>query len=158
MDVYGLMSDLAACLCAENAECGSPDLCYCGVTPGSVPIDMGGLECDPAGQGWVRLTTGYPSSTVGVPDQTPNRAPATALGFGLEVGILRHFPMQAEPLSDEQIEEATAQQITDMLTIRKAILCCSPLLRQDYVLGTYSPLGPAGGLVGGSWLVTVSLA
>jgi hypothetical protein len=157
MDVYGLMTDLAACLCVENENCGSPDLCYCGVTPGSVPIDMSGLGCDPAGQGWVRLTTGFASTTVGLPDTTPNGAERAGVGFGLEVGILRHFPVAAEPLTDEEIVEASEQQIKDMLTIRTAILCCSALKKQDYILGSYTPLGPAGGLVGGSWLVTVGL-
>lgn len=155
MDVYGTMVSLAACLCAENTECGSPDLCYCGVTPGSVPIDLSGMECDPAGQGWVRLTTATPSNRAGLAEQQPGVL--TGLGVGLEVGILRHFPIQSEPLSDEEVTEATEQQITDMMTIYRAITCCDALNRQDYLLGVYSPLGPAGGLVGGQWTLTLSL-
>jgi len=156
MDVPGLLVDLAACLCEENQACGSPSLCYCGVIPGSQPIDMSGTDCEPAGQAWVRLTTAYPSQRVGQPDLTLGNSANTGLGFGVEVGILRYFPVQVQPMEDEEILEATLQQITDMETIRRAILCCPSLSPKDYALGTYTPLGPTT-LVGGSWTISVSL-
>jgi hypothetical protein len=156
MDVHGLLVDLAACLCEENTACGSPSLCFCGVIPGAQPIDMSGVDCDPAGQAWVRLVTGYPSKAVGQPDTSVGNL-ESGLGFTIEVGILRYFPIQSEAMEDEDILIASEQQITDMMAIYRAITCCPALTVKDYILGTYTPLGPAGGLAGGQWTLSVGL-
>jgi hypothetical protein len=152
MDVSKVLVDLAACLCQKAG--GS--LCFCGVLPGQTVVDMSGTECDPAGQGWVRLINAYPSERVGVPSQTVNNL-GLALGFGVEVGIMRHFPISSEPLTDEEILDASLTQIGDMEVIRSAILCCDSLNPKDFILNTYTPIGPAGGLVGGQWTISVSL-
>lgn len=156
MDIAGLLVDLAACLCEENTECGSPSLCFCGVLPAGQMVDMSGVDCDPAGQGWARLTSAYPSATVGQPNTRVGNC-GTGLGLTVEVGIARHFPITAEVMEDEDVLEGAFQQIKDMEAARKAISCCPSLGSQDYILGSYTPIGPGGLLLGGAWTLSVGL-
>lgn len=157
MDIAKVMVDLASCLCQGIKDCRDiPDVCYCGLIPGAQYIDMTGADCDPAGQAWVRLGQAFPSARVGVPDLTPGNCGA-GVGTVIEVGVMRWFPIQAEPLTDEEVLEATVIQIRDMEIMREAILCCPSLDKNDFILNTYTPLGPLGGQVGGQWTLTAGL-
>jgi hypothetical protein len=42
-----------------------------------------------------------------------------------------------------------------MLAMRRAVVCCRE--SKDWVMGTYTPLGPEGGVVGGIWLVALQV-
>ena len=44
-----------------------------------------------------------------------------------------------------------------MEAIRDAIICCPSVPSKDSLLGVYTPFGPLGNLVGGSWTVSVGL-
>jgi hypothetical protein len=155
MSIQEVLVDLAACLCVQNEECGSPDLCFCGVLPAGRMIDMSGTDCDPAGQGWAQLVTGYPSQQVGRPLVAPSNC-NSSLGFSIDVGIVRAFPISAQPMEDAEVVEAQTQQMTDMVMVLKAIMCCQSLKPKDFILGTYTPL-LAGDLLGGKWSLTVGL-
>jgi hypothetical protein len=143
-----VVEDLAACLCAELAD--GPSLCFCGVLPGAaVPLDVGtGDDC--GGMAYVRVTSVYPSTVVGV----ANLAPANctwATGFDLELGVYRPFPIQhdgSSPDPDVQLE-CTRWQMWDVAAMQKALACCDWLDKMDFVVGQYAPAGPAGGVLGG---------
>lgn len=146
------LTELSVCLCAQVEAAPVAPLCFCGLVPGDgVAYDYSSECADACGMGWVRLTTGYPSSQVGQVN-TNLRNCSAVLGFEVEVGIIRCAPMpndQGEPPSPEEMALATQAQIADMLLMRQAINCCRD--SNNYVLGAYTPVGPEGGVVGGVW-------
>ena len=144
---------LAACLCEELND---PDLCFCGVLPGAQPYDAMGTGCTNHGQAWVRLASGFPSNRVGEPVTTVDNCD-TGQGYTVEVGILRKFPIQAQPLKSEVIIEHALAQIADMELMRKAISCCDALRPKDFILGGWNPIGPDGDVIGGTWTLTLGL-
>jgi hypothetical protein len=53
--------------------------------------------------------------------------------------------------------DAVRLQMAAMSAIRRAVLCCFPGARsQDVILGVYLPIGPQGGVVGGTWSISVA--
>lgn len=160
------MAAIAECLCAKVIENELPGLCFCGIIAGDQPYDATGIgegcdEDDPdsgCGQAWVRLVGAYPSTNVGQADVMPGNC-TNGFGFDLEVGILRCIRIEEEGgiLPAEEMLEAVQLQVADMLTMQAALLCCDGLENEDFILGQYTPMGPAGGLVGGTWLLSVSV-
>lgn len=166
--VFSQMAEIATCLCAKIAENDMPKVCFCGLLPGAVPYDAMGIggECfdtdgdavedaDGCGQAWVRLLTGYPSSSVGVADVTPNNC-TKGFGFDIEIGITRCFPIEEKGgiLPADVVLAAVQLQIADMLVMQQAIVCCD-FDSENTVMGQYQPIGPEGGVVGGTWVVSV---
>jgi hypothetical protein len=153
MSTYELLTNLAACLCAQIEADESPATCFCGVVAGSSITEDYLGDCDVAcGMAWVRLASSYPASVVGVPDETPGNC-GKMTGLDIEMGILRCEPQgeYGEPPTAQQRAEAAEQQVKDMVTMKRAIKCCSSLRSKDVLLGLYAPAGPRGGLVGGAW-------
>jgi hypothetical protein len=154
---YPIMLEAASCLCQQISAAGLPEPCFCGVLAGATVVldycgDCGGGRC---GQAWVRLSESYGSTTF--PDPAVNPTCAAPLAAVLEFGIARCAPVgddQGNPPSlGDQLD--TARLVTaDMQAIRRAIACC--MGHREHVLGSYTPLGPVGGCVGGTWPVTVS--
>lgn len=159
MSAYDVLVDLAACLCVQIEQDGSPEPCFCGVVPGEqISADYMGDCTTKNGAAWVRLVNSYPSVTPGTLDDTANGC-GSLLGLDIEMGVLRLMPtgLRGEPPTPEQKTAATALQMQDMTTMRRAIKCCSSLKKRDYVLGVYQPAGPAGLAVGGTWNLAVIL-
>lgn len=155
---WQLMEDLSGCLCTMLAEAGGPELCFCGVIPGSdVDTMLATLgRCD-GGMAWVRLDTSFPSTTFPQPDQLASCT--TLMAAVLEVGVLRPVMLGTDrraPSMDELVA-ATRLQLSDRTAMQKAIQCCVTGTDVDfvYLMGDYSPEGPQGGLVGGSWTLTI---
>jgi hypothetical protein len=160
--VYPRMLDLSTCLTEELEKRGLPPACWNGLKSGAVPA-FDPCACGPkSGEAYVRLATGYPSSRFPQPDASKvNCIPPMA--FQLEVGIIRCYPTQADaaPLSVSAELNVTRLQLADMAAILGAIRCCLGAQDTDpdefsYVLGTYTPYGPQGGVVGGWWSVYVT--
>jgi hypothetical protein len=151
--VWPLLVELKECLCQEltTAEL-LPGDCFCGILPGSdVPYDYNN------GMAWVRLTGANPSRTF------PNTAVYTTgcgapLAFGVEVGALACIPGLAPggafPTTEVR-QEAASIQIATMQAMRRAITCCMPK-GLEILLQSYTPIGPEGGLVGGTWTASIS--
>jgi hypothetical protein len=164
--VFSQMAAIAECLCGQIAENELPPLCFCGIIAGETAYDATGIGegCDEddddagCGQAWVRLVAAYPSSNVGQADVMPGNC-GNGFGFDLEVGILRCIRIEEEGgvLPAEEMLEAVQLQIADMLTMQQALKCCGSLNNEDFVLGQYAPIGPMGGLVGGTWLISIGL-
>lgn len=158
MSIEAILNDLAACLCNEVEARGAGPLCFCGVVPGAEVVQEYVGDCgDAGGMGWVRLSLSYPSITPGVVDQRPGNC-GSGSGFDIEVGLVHEHSMyyEEEPITAAQAAAVVAQQMQDKDIVRSAIQCCSSLLTEDYILGSYTPVGPLGGLVGGQWVIYLS--
>lgn len=144
---------LATCLCNQIAEDGLKKTCFCGVIPGdSVPVDMVTKGCGSAnGAAFVRLVNTYPSSEVGVASLQPGNC-AVGQGFDLEIGIFRCFPLDRGGKSPKPsvLLEQSKLQMADEQAMRRALSCCDWLDAKDFVTGLYAPVGPEGGIIGGT--------
>lgn len=150
--IWPIMLDLVDCLRSEIEAAGVPGVCFLGVLPGA----QWAADWSDEGQAWVRLVAAFPSATLPSPDQRATcAAPLAAV---LEVGMLRCAPVGdgPEPPSEVEMFEATRLQMADMRVMLRAIQCCLGKTKREHVLGLYTPLGPQGAAVGGSWQVTVS--
>lgn len=117
-------------------------------------------DCDTmCGMAWVRLIGLYPAVTVGQLDDSTNNC-GSLLGFDIEIGMLRcvtigdiegNMPTPAELLNDSH------QQHDDAMSMWRAVACCSDLTSKEYKVGTYVPLGPLGGYMGGAWTISVMI-
>lgn len=154
--ILNVLTELAACLCAQvqtdNPDLGDP--CFCGVMPGQAALLDYTRDCSDGGVAWVRMVQGYPSTTVGQADQRLGNC-GTGWGYDVEVGIVRSVAIEVEAPDEAESLATAEQQYKDMNTMRKAISCCSGLRSSDYILGPYTPYGPNGGVVGGSWTLYV---
>lgn len=159
--LVAVMNTLATCLCAQIIADGSPEPCFCGVMPGEAALADYSFACDEKnGMAWVRLVTAYPSAALGAASLIPNNC-ALMLGADLEVGVLRGIPSgddAGNPPTQEQLTEVTNLMLNDTDSIRRAILCCQDVVSmQDVMLGQWTPAGPQGGLVGGSFAVAIQV-
>ena len=157
--VQDKLEQIAACVCAQIEVDGLPETCFCGILPGAeVAWDYTG-ECDDGvcGMAWVRLISVYPSTAIAVPSEQPGNC-SSLIGMDVELGILRCVSLPDDdgtPPKPADLQADAALQIADAMALRKAALCCAP--EKDFMLGLYTPLGPAGGLVGGTWTISLQV-
>jgi len=160
--IYDRLTLLAACLCTaiEDPDNGVPGVCFCGIVPGdSVPAEYAG-DCNTVcGIAWIRLVSAYPSNAVGVLKTEPGNC-AFGLGMDVEMGILRCItigdPDGTGP-SPQELVDAAQLQIADALVMQQALFCCDGVPNKDVILGLYQSLGPEGGLVGGSYNMSMAV-
>ena len=158
--VQDKLEQIAACVCAQIEVDGLPKTCFCGILPGAeVAWDYTGT-CDDegnCGMAWVRLIAAYPSSVIGQPSEQPGNC-SSLIGMDVEIGILRCVSMPEDdgtPPPAVDLQADAALQIADAMALRKAATCCAP--EKDFVLGAYVPIGPAGGLAGGMWTMSLQV-
>lgn len=153
-----VMLDLQTCLCNALLTHGGGQVCLCSVLAGSeVAYDYcAGCGGDTCGQAWVRLVSAFPSSAL--PDPDADARCTGPLAYALEVGVVRCAPLPAEdgtpPDAGEHLDSAL-QVAQDMQAMLRAMQCCFSR-GVLHVVGEYTPVGPGGGCVGGTWSVTVA--
>ena len=154
------LSALAECLCAQIAADGLPEPCFCGLVPGEAPAVEYVTDClddddnGLCGMAWVRLSAVAPITGIGIPSITVGNC-SKSLGFDAEVGIMRCAPTgdsDGSPPPAADLLTSADLQIADMMAMYQAIACCQAL--DEFVIETYTPIGPEGGAVGGFWTVT----
>jgi hypothetical protein len=155
------LTSIADCLCETIKNSQVPDVCFCGVVPGDgIVVDFaGGCRDGRQGMAWVRMTSLYPATGVNVVDETPNNCGA-GIGMDFELGIVRPVAVmdaRGNPPTPEQYLAAAALANDDALVMLKALRCCPTIADLDATVGTYTPAGPEGGVVGGTWPVAVLL-
>lgn len=155
---FTVLEELATCMCAQFIAAGLPPHCFCGVVPGQeAAYDYAG-DCDIAcGMAWVRLITSYPSVIVATPYDQPNNCGAM-LGIEVEMGSVRCVPgldNSGNPPAPADLLASAQLQSADMMAMRRAIACCSG--SRDFLVGSYQPIGPEGGLVGGFWSIAIQV-
>ena len=158
--VFGRLAALASCLCAELKDPINevPDVCFCGLIPGNaIPVEYTGDCDDMCGAAWVRLISVYPSDAIGVIVTEPGNC-LHGIGIDLEMGIIRCLSVgdeQGNPPPPEELLAATDLAIRDATLMMKALACCESIPPKDVVLGQYQPIGPEGGIIGGSFFVSM---
>lgn len=162
-----IMADLKDCLVAEleDPDNGVDRPCVVAITPGETVTPEYQGECEESadpdqeftcGLGWVRLVNAYPAAAVGQQDNSVGNC-NTSIGFDLNIGITRCFD-PGEPLegpTTEELADVAFSGVADMLVMMRAMRCCGSLKAKDYIIHGYQPIGPIGGMVGGSWTVSV---
>lgn len=144
---------LAECLQEQIRIAEVPDPQFVGIMPGRlVPHDYCGTAgC--GGMAYVRLVSTFPSVNGVTPNPTP--LPNSPLAFNVVVGIIRCAPQPSSrgipPGVSDQFEAARLQT-ADMEVLYRTLECC--LRDQKGAVGSYTPIGPDGGCLGGEWGAT----
>lgn len=134
------------------------DICSKALYPGdSIVLDY--AEC--GGMAWVRLVDAFESVNLPSPDVTISSCVAL-LAATLEIGVMHPSPIPEEVLgqfelpSDEEHTTAAKRQVKEMRAMRRAMQITRSIIGPDLLIGgRYTPVGPVGGTVGGTWSLTV---
>lgn len=161
MEIGTALSILLDALNEELTRDGTrEDMCLVSVMPGAdVPIDYALEDC--AGMAWVRMVNAAPSVIFPNADALPQNC-AYTLAYGIEMGVLRTAPTPTMFGSDislpepEDHFEAAQAQFKDLDAMHRALRNTGAQF-EDFLIGTYTPSGPDGGAVGGSWTATIGL-
>lgn len=114
------------------------------------------VEC--GGMAYVRLSSANPTQTF--PNPAPAGSCAHTQAYAMEVGIMREAPGISEGVVSKELpgssehDVATMTALEDMDIMHKALRVVERSVA-DFELGGYTPVGPAGGAVGGNWTFTV---
>lgn len=155
---WPVLVKLTDCLCTELVSSGLPPTCICSPMPGeAIAADYVSKD---QGMAWVRVSSVYPSSIFPAQDQSASGC-AVEIAVQLEVGVLYCAPVTEgrsnNPPGLGRMFDSTRLQMATMAAMLRAIECClGRASRKGVALGAYTPLGPEGGVVGGSWQVTVA--
>jgi hypothetical protein len=159
VELIDAMEKLVELVKAELTTVSDDELCMATVFPGEqVPFDYG-AESTCKGQLAVRLTTAFPSTSFPNPDLSANNC-RTIMAYPLELTLVRKAPSlttrNGRPIlpTAAEHEAATRRQVQDMEAMYLAMRKLSKFV-EDIVVGTYQPVGPDGGLVGGIWNLTI---
>lgn len=72
----------------------------------------------------------------------------------LTIGHVTCYPIQEDPLSDQQMLEITQKQLDVHKALRRAMACCSWAGRDPFDVVDWVPIFE-GGVVGGQWQMTL---
>lgn len=155
--VWPAITKLASCLCLEVDAAGLPDLCFCGVMPGGEASFE--LVTPEKGVAWVRLDSAWPSTSF--PEQLAEPGCAFDMAYTVEIGVAYCAPVAqdrrgAVPAGLALQFDSAMVQTAALAVMRHAIQCCFGAHGKDVLIGQYAPFGPAGGVVGGTWDVTIA--
>lgn len=141
-------------------EIGNEEMCSKTLLPGASILGEYVPEC--GAMAWVRLMTGHFTERFPAVDARPGVC-ARSVAIPVEMGILRSAPQIKVaagrrvilPNNAEQTEAAN-RQYDDFETMRRTLLRNENLV-DDFLAGTYTPMGPENGIVGGSWTFTFGM-
>lgn len=149
-----LLESLTAQIRAKGRE---DDYCSITVQPGNAVVFDFGPESGCSGMAWVRLVAANPSASFPNADVGVNNC-AYSLAYTVEVGMLGPAPSLEDRLGnfvlpeDTDLFEASMRQADEMQMMYDAIRTSGI---REKVIGDYTPQGPDGGVLGGTWTVVV---
>ena len=134
-------------------------MCAITVYPGNaVPVDyVGGDEC--GGMAWVRHVSSNPTTRFPNADVSVDNC-AYSLAHTIEVGLIRPTPIPESDgstieLPDDVAHFNSAMELADDMILMKEAIQRAAKSIDFVILGSYVPVGPEGGAVGGTWSLTV---
>lgn len=153
-----VVEQLRDCLAEQLATTGYPLPARIEVRHGAEVTPVAGTQEDEccSGLAWVRVSSMAPRA-----DEDPViLADGTVCGFDqwtvtVELGVLRcwDFGDGAQGPTSAQYLADTRRQLADMQAMRRALLCCT----EDWRPVEYTPEGPEGTCLGGTWSATLLL-
>ena len=133
------------------------------IAPGNPPAwDV----CCSSGQGegmaWVQITEVFPADNFPAAQTGAMRCNYAEQGVRLNVGVLRcaaTLDDQGRPPSTQRLMTDAAKVQRDRAIVNEAIRCCflADAEPGTFVVGTFTPLGPQGGCVGGSTSLQIAV-
>jgi hypothetical protein len=152
-----LLAALLESLSAQIRAAGKEDD-YCSITiqPGNAVVYDFGPDSGCAGGAWVRLVSANPSVSFPSADVGINNC-ASTLAYTLEIGMAGPVPGLDERLgrfvlpTDEEQFDAAMRQASEMDLMYEAIRGAGI---PQMVVGAYTPIGPDGGVLGGTWTLS----
>jgi hypothetical protein len=135
-------------------------MCAVTVFPGTaVPVDYIGSDGTCGSMAWVRHVTSYPSVRFPAADASLENC-ASTLAHVIEVGLIRTSPIpesdgSSVELPDDLTHLNSALDLADDMILMKDAIARAAKTIDFTILGTYTPVGPEGGAVGGTWSITV---
>lgn len=157
--ILTFQNKLVECVCTHLEHAGSGPTCWCGLYPGVAVSWEGCGECGngACGMGYVRPGRVFPYATF--PSAVLDASCVKPIAYQFEVGVLRCFPTmndQGEFPPAEEITEVTNKVTQDAWALHRAIRCCKDDdFRGTVTIQEWTPIGPAGGCVGGFWTIYV---
>jgi hypothetical protein len=158
-EIYPVMISLSACAVESLAKSGLPAADFVTVQPGLTPVQDyvgNGKSCSEI---IINMLNSFPANPFPNPDQSATCA--SELAYQLQIGLFRcAAPMGGTkqspkpPTPAEQLN-STRQHLADMAAMKRAIACCMGRESRSYVLQGFTPYGPSGNVVGGSWTFLV---
>jgi hypothetical protein len=142
---------LKECLCTGLNASGLGEGCRCTLLHG-----LGASPAFPAigkSTAWVGLLNVFPSKTFPSPAVDLNTCIAP-IAANVTVGVLRCYQVRTSGETEAELRDYLDVQMADMAAMRRAIVCCA---NDGFAisLGTYSPVGPEGGIYGGAWTLVI---
>jgi hypothetical protein len=147
--LYPQLVKLLGCIDAKMDEC-EIELCYLGI-PSGVTVDLSPVSAS-GSMAWVRVVTLFP---VTLPELQRCNIQIQAQ---ISVGFATCYSINEDgtPLSAEQDMVLSEHVMSLQSALLNAITCCDwPTSRRAVSVGSYEPIGPTGGAVGGSWNVGI---
>jgi hypothetical protein len=133
-------------------------MCAITVFPGTaVPVDyVGGDSC--SSMAWVRHVSSNPTVRFPSADASIDNC-AYTLAHIIEVGIIRPSPIPMSDgntvdLPDDIAHFNSAMELADDMILMKDAIARAAKSIDFVILGSYVPVGPEGGAVGGTWTLT----
>lgn len=158
MTIQQMLAELLEALAAQiKAKGKEEDYCTITVQPGNAVVFDFGPDSDCAGTAWVRLVSANPSVSFPAADVGINNC-AYSLAYVVEMGMLAPAPVMEDRLGtfmvpeDTELFDASMRQSAELEMMYAALRAAKI---PEKVIGTYTPAGPEGGVVGGMWTVTV---
>lgn len=150
-DIFPLAEAVLASVVGQLALAGLPVVDAAFVAPGNqAAMDY---ACE-GGQAWVRIVSAYTSTTFPEPDQSAQSMCVGRPAALIEVGVARCAPEPTQTMgvleapAPEVLTESARVQSADREAMRRGIIAGGG---DDVIIGSYTPLGPQGGIVGGFW-------
>jgi hypothetical protein len=159
--VFEIAESLLSCVESRLALYDA-GVCRSFVAPGNPPAWDACCECgEGEGMAWVQIAEVFPTDNFPLPQSAAMRCVPAGQGVQLSIGILRCAAVlddQGRAPSSERLTSDAAKVARDRAIVSEAIRCCY-LEDADpgtYVIGSWTPLGPNGGCVGGSTSLTLA--
>lgn len=139
-------------------------LCALTIYPGiGVVVDYG-AETDgcEGGMGWVRIVEMHPTAGYPNADVTLRNCGNYDFAYTLEIGLLRPVPIITEDqvgglqVPDDVENFDISMKIVDDIHWMHEAIKRTKAEYSDVIPGAWTPLGPEGGMGGGTWTLTAS--
>lgn len=158
MTLKEILAELLEALTAQiRAADKEEDYCSITIQPGNAVVFDFGPESGCGGTAWVRLVSANPTVSFPAADVGINSC-AFALAYTVEMGMVGPAPVMENTLgefvapSDVELFDAAMRQSDEVELMFRALQAAKI---PEKIIGDYTPAGPEGGVMGGTWTVTV---